>query len=610
MRIKWINITFLLVAIVFASCENYLDLAPELDLTEAEVFENYQSVQGYLDVCYSSLDDHSEWEAQKFDRNHVAAMSDEASSTYQWAKVVSVINTGNWLDQGNQAEVGWTNDAVGTLQGRVIANSFYAIRIANKVLENVPEMNLSVQEKNELLGQAYFFRSWFYFEIIRRWGGMFIMDQAYNSDDILDLPRLTYSESTEWLIEGLDEAIKLLPDNWEAANKGRADKVAAMAVKEMAALYAASPLMQNGLEATVQREDYSLEWSKRAARYAADVLKYIDAKMPERQMKGEGMSPEEQKENYKHIFYHYPNFVSTEALWYNNSNGENRDVDMSIHFQNIRFSKRSGNYGWATTSPSQNLVDMFEMADGTPFDWNNPAHAAAPYENRDPRFYNNILYAGRAHGVDASGKTMYLETWDGGKDLNSDYSRSIPTGYMCIKWWWPEANGYNKPGYAMYYYNGMFIRTTQVWLDLAEAMNEAYGPDLDPDGLGYTALDALKKVRARIGMQEVRSEFTGSKEALRERIRNERAVELMFENHRWFDIRRWMIAEDVLGGTYPIQGISIQKVSGTGPTNWVFNYSVKDVVTEVRVFEKKHYWYPVAYDHVQQYTNFKQNPGW
>ena len=598
-----------LMSITLFSCEEYLDTAPELDISEEDVFDSYDNAEGYLDNCYNALNDYSRWDVQKQQRGHISTISDEAVGTYSWSTIMTVMNGGSWLDQESSAEVGYTSSNVATYKGRVIANAFYCIRIANKLLENVPDMDITDDQKDLLMGQAYFMRSWWYFEIIRRWGGMFIIDQTYDSDDVLDLERLSYSESTEWLIEGLDQAIELLPDEWSDAEKGRADKVAAMAVKSMAALYAASPLMQNGIY-TITDQEYSTEWAEKAAQYAAEVLDYIDATIPERQVTGENMDAEEQMENYQSIFYHYPEYYGAEDLWYKNSTGMSRSTDIIIHWQNIRFSGRTGNYGWAVTCPSQNVVDMFEFADGTEFDWNNEEHVNNMYENRDPRFYNNILYPNCAHGVDGSGDTLYLETYTGGQDLNSTWTRSVPTGYLCKKWWWATANSDNSSAYKSYYYNGVFIRTTQIWLDLAEAMNEAYGPNADPDGLGYTAVEALNKVRNRVGMPDVSDEYTGSADDLRDRIRNERGVELMFENHRWFDIRRWMIADEVFSETYPIKGITADIKSGTSNSDYTFSYSKKDVTTATRVFDTRNYWYPVDYDATTQYENFKQNYGW
>lgn len=598
-----------LISLTLFSCEDYLDIDVELEISEDDVFDTYDNAEGYLDNCYNALNDYSRYNVQNQQRGHISTISDEAMGTYPWSNLVSVFNTGSWLDQTSCAEIGTTSANIGKFNGRVIPNAFYCIRIANKLLENVPDMDITDDEKDLLMGQAYFMRSWYYFEIIRRWGGMFIMDQSYDSDDVLDLERLTYSESSEWLIEGLDLAIELLPDEWDDAEKGRADKVAAMAVKSMAALYAASPLMQNGIY-TITDQDYSMEWSELAAKYAAEVLDYIDATIPDRQVTGEDMDAEEQMENYQSIFYHYPEYVGAEDLWYVNSTGMGRGTDIRIHWQNMRFSGATGNWGWAKTCPSQNLVDMFEFADGTVFDWDNEEHVENIYVNRDPRFYNNILYPNCPWGTDSSNDSLYIETYTGGQDLNDNYYYSIPTGYMCKKWWWESYNKYSSSTASSYYYNGVFIRTTQIWLDLAEAMNEAYGPNSDPDGLGYTAVEALNKVRNRVGMPDVADEYTASKDDLRDRIRNERGVELMLENHRWFDIRRWMIAEEVFSDTYPIKGVTADIVSGTNNSDYVFSYEQKDVTDAVRVFETRNYWYPVDYDATTQYENFKQNYGW
>lgn len=113
-------------------------------------------------------------------------------------------------------------------------------------------------------------------------------------------------------------------------------------------------------------------------------------------------------------------------------------------------------------------------------------------------------------------------------------------------------------------------------------------------------------IRNRVGMPNVKAEFTGSKEAFRERIRNERAVELSFENHRWFDLRRWMIAEEVF--KKPLRGIRATP-KGTRPYK-SFTYQEVVLTPEERVFTNRHYWYPVAQTHVDNLYNFPQNPGW
>lgn len=624
------KILFIIVAIlIFSSCEDYLELSPDFGLDETIVFNDYNSIRGYLDNAYNAMFDYTFWNSQNAQRPHVACLSDEAITTYPFSTLVEVMNGGDWFRRDNAAEVGYGDNQVGNTNGRVISNSFYSLRIVNKVIDKVPDISaLSQNQKDMLLGQAHFLRAWHYFEIIRRWGGMPLFDKAYTPNDDLDFERKSYQESTEWLISDLEKAYEFLPLEWPENETGRANKAAAKALKSMAALYAASPLMANDLNST-QYLAYNTEWAEKAAQYAYETLDFIDKQMPSKKLVGENASNQQERDSmYRHIFYHYPNFVSDEALWYNNRIGMNnaaREVDLAIHFQNIRFSGRGGNYGWAHTDPTQNLVDMFERVnpnDNKAYPIEHPASGYTlenPYENRDPRFYNNILYAGRQHGTDAQNNPLYFEPWqNGGKDYASDWTKSVPTGYLCIKWWWPEANFAANPktaAYNLYYYSCNYIRTSQVFLDYAEAMNEAYGPNSDPKAYGMTAVQAINRLRARVGMPEVLAEFTASKEAFRDRIRNERAVELMYENHRWFDIRRWMIADKLFnpqGELFPIKGM---KVTDNTPeeadvANKSFSYEVVSVEVATRVFDLKHYWYPVAADHSDRLGNFKQNPGW
>ena len=212
----------------------------------------------------------------------------------------NILNTGNWLNQSNLPEVGWLSNSNWNRydRGPVIANALYAIRIANNVISRIEAGEtaaLTEDQEEELLGQAYFFRAWYYFQVIRRWGGMPLLDKAFASNDDLDLVRLTYSESTEWLLTDLDRAIELLPDAWGDIEFGRATKGAALAIKSMATLYAASPLMQNDTN-SIQYLNYSQAWSERAAEYANDALQYINS--------GAGGFRLMSGAEYENIFYH------------------------------------------------------------------------------------------------------------------------------------------------------------------------------------------------------------------------------------------------------------------------------------------------------------------
>ena len=597
---------FCLILLFFLiSCEDYLDKSPDMGITEDEVFDDFISIRGYLDNCIKALPDYLVHDQGNMGEVYSAALSDEAASTYSTSTVKTVVNKGDWLGKSDAAEVGYSGKNKGTVQGLPIYNAYYCIRITNRILEKVPDLaNITDDEKKQLLGQAYFFRAYYHFEIIKRWGGMAYIDKVYQNTDDMDIPRISYQEATDRLIDDLNKAIGLLPDEWPEYETGRPTVLAAMAVREMAELYASSPLMKNGIN-TLENNGYDIERAKKTAEYAIDVLRYIDEKMPSKKLYDAGVNGE----NYQNIFYYNGQNISDEALWYKVTEKTNRNADMyrfmSIHFSN----KNNVNEGGAITSPSQNLVDMYEVInpdDGKAYPVDDPRSGFSwdnPYENRDPRFYKTILYPGASYGVDNQNKPLCLETWQGGKDYSNNYDRSVPTGYMCIKFLWPSANGYEAK-WTNNRYSCSFIRTTQIYLDYAEVMNEAYGPNSDPEGYGMTAVDAINIVRNRVGMPNVLDEFTVNTETFRERIRNERAVELMFENHRWWDIRRWMIAEDVFKDLYPIKGVLVTKKGNK------LTFSPTDVTREVRVFNQRNYWYPIAKDHVEMLVNTPQNPGW
>jgi hypothetical protein len=609
---------FLIAFLFFASgCEKYIDKSDQIPLDEQDIFGRYEGVRGYLDNCYRALLDVFAWDSQSMARTYIAGISDEAGTLYS-NPMNTVINLGDWLNRRTVGEIGFnTTDAVdvGKEQAPLMDNAYFCLRIANKVIAQAAEVpGITSQQLDELLGQAYFMRGWYYFQLIQRVGGLPLYDRAYAADDDLDLPRLTYAESNEFVIANMDEAISRLPHKWDVNNTGRATKAAAMAVKEMAMLYAASPLMQNDLNSTVNK-GYGVAQAERAAEYANDLIKYTQTNTGGTNYR---MLPGAE---YKNIFYHSPKNYSDEQLWYNMDAGlRNQERGLRVHFITQFLSGGTGVDAAPFTGPTQNIVDKFEKVVGAaayPIDDPRAQYDPQnPYANRDPRLANNIVVPGEAWGSTANNSQAYQELYVGGRDLrnaetNNATRNRLATGYLAKKFVWPSANTFNAQ-YTIFRVNTCYIRLAQVYLDYAEAMNEAYGPTADPKGYGLTAAAAINIVRNRAGMPDVLSEFTGSKEALRGRIRNERAVELFFENHRWHDLRRWMIAEEVF--RTPIRGIRAtppaNHASVANKSTLKFNYNVIDLVTEQRIFQTKHYWYPVDQVQVNDQYNFKQNPGW
>ena len=233
------------------------------------------------------------------------------------------------------------------------------------------------------------------------------------------------------------------------------------------------------------------------------------------------------------------------------------------------------------------------MIDGTPFDWNNPEHKSNPYANRDPRLAMSIL----TNNVEFKDRT--IEAWTGGRD-GKGVIHATRTGYYIYKFIDPNLDLLQNRTSVHHW---VIMRYAEILLSYAEAMNEAYGPT---GNVGYrlNAVRALNQVRNRVGVEMPAVPTAISKEELREKIRNERRVELAFEDHRFWDVRRWMIAEQegVMSGA--MYGIKIYWINSSPQE---FRYT--PYLYENRTFTKKMYLHPFSTNEVNK-GYLIQNPGY
>ena len=264
----------------------------------------------------------------------------------------------------------------------------------------------------------------------------------------------------------------------------------------------------------------------------------------------------------------------------------------SFEYANFPIGYEGGNSG---VCPSQNLVEAFDMRDGTPFNWNNEEHRKKMFDSdsRDPRFSKTIL----CNGVKFKDKT--LETYIGGFN-GLPKNGGTPTSYYLRKHvleWISLVPGSTTTGRHVW----PLYRYAEVFLNYAEALGEAKGPDFkgSANGVNYTmsAKEAVDKVRIRAGMPVLPSGL--SKSEFIERVRKERRVELAFEGHRFWDIRRWEIGSE----TRNIWGLEIMK-----NTDGTFKYERK--VVQERLWDDKMYFYPVPNTELFKNKNLVQNTGW
>jgi hypothetical protein len=419
-------------------------------------------------------------------------------------------------------------------------NGWYSIRNANIAISNFDKLVGTDEEKNIILGQAYWFRAYFHHEILRSWGGIPYIDTVFAATDPLSLPRPSYRETAAKVDMDFEKAAQLLPADWDATvvgqatlnnNAGRVTKGAAYAFLGKNLLYEASPLM-NQMETGTYT--YDQELLKKAASAFYEVIKLKDA----------GVYAFETWANYKKNFY-----TLTRELPYGKE----------IVFTHPCYMNKRWNYGehtlivnggWGTyASPTENYVKNFGMANGLPLNAAGSGYDPSdPWTNRDPRFYYNIVKDRDVNMINpkpASVIDKYIQFYVGGRHRDADNSI---TGYGMKKFIDVTCNGSDN-GWGTsrsYYYEVSEMRLADVYLMYAEAVNEVYGPTTAPAHIsgGITAAEAVNIVRRRVEVSpgvplaDVDAQYL-NQDAFREIIIQERAVELAYEGHRWFDLRRW-----------------------------------------------------------------------
>lgn len=436
------------------------------------------------------------------------------------------------------------------------ARSYRGIRECNYALSVLPKIEMSAAHKKMLDGEIKFIRAFRYHDLIRNYGGVVLVgDKVTQLEDNLQDPtlfkRATIKESMDYVLSQLDEAANELPrDNSGTWQLGRATKGAALALKSRLALYAASPLYAAG----------TWEAAVAAAQAVISLNKY-------------GIY----SGGYANMFLvNETNEVIFERLFTKNANHTHLEIANGPN----------GYGGWAGNTPLQNLVDDYQMVSGKPitdptsgYDPNNP------YFGRDPRFTATVLYNGAAY------RERNIETFvPGGKDSRDgiDNWNTSKTGYYLKKFMndaYPLQNPWGNAGFQPWIY----FRYAEILLNFAEAANEAYGPDAVPAGSTLSARAAVNMVRARVGVN-MPGVTLSTKDDMRNAIRNERRVELAFEEQRFYDVRRWKIAE--VTENKPAMGVTVTK-AGTA-----FTYTPK-VALDGRKFETKHYWMPIPRAEIQ-----------
>jgi len=608
------KIIFGLLSIFILGCnDDFVNTKPLDQLGETTVWTDPSLAEAFVSEIYAGFGNGG------FDEQMLASLTDETIFTHPGRNITTITES-----RSNPADPGWIN---GTLSW---GNMYLRIRACNLALSNLEAPKFTNPTLvDRLKGEVKFLRAYYYQQLLRYYGGVPIIDKPFtlNDSDFLS-PRNTWEECVNFIVKNCDEAATLLDGKSMVA--GRASKAAALALKARVLIYAASDLhdmptaksKSSVLAAYAKPELVGYVSGDRKARWE----KARDAAKAVLDLPGFGYA------------LNLTNPVSSadgSANYMNASlarNGGEKEILLGRYFINAKqenggrqglFNGPNGYHNWAGNTPIQLMIDDYEMMDGSKFDWNKTEHATAPYTNRDPRFYASILYEGapwkpRTSDVASKDPANQIQTGqyilangstifglDTRKSSVEDWNGSY-TGYYIRKFVDPnpaiiDQNTWQQVPWPI-------LRYTEMVFNYAESLIEL--------GDNANALLWLNKVRFRAGMPAL----TETGDALKQRFRNEKRIEMYLEEQRFHDTRRWMIAPTTLGRK--ANGINITGVAKAGATipnpyrfdPNAFSYTYKvfeiDPGKENRAWLDKMYYLPIHRDEMNRNNKLVQNPGY
>jgi hypothetical protein len=564
-----------------------------------------------------------------FEEEGLASLTDEAMFTHSGRGI-------NVITEGSLSPAGTGNVNIIPQWDEL----YLAIRQANIAIQELPNSTFEDDGlRDRLLGESHFLRAYYYHQLMRYYGGAPLIDRPYGLNEDYSIARNTYAENVDFVTSDLDKAITLL--DGKEFTPGRASKLSAMGLKSRVLLYAASDL-RDGPTASAKSSvlssypnleliaytsgDRMSRWN--AAKDAAKAL--LDETTGYKLDLNAPVSEEEAVQNYISISMGGGSSVGDAAarseLLFERTHTPLFTVESNWPLGGIHQGINNGPNGyhnWAGNTPIQQLVDDYQMMDGSDFDWNNPEHAAAPYTNRDPRLKATILYDGadwKPRPSDVAGIDPYDQIQSGSyADGSGGIIPGVDTRDSPIENWNGSRSGYYvrkfiDPDPAVVDNQSSaqvvpwpFIRYTEIVLNYVEA-SIATGDEGE-------ALNWLNKIRYRAGMPAL----TVSGSDLLDAYINERRIELAYEEHRYHDARRWMIAEETLG-----RGIKVMKATATlkagatphvpyryDPAVYDYTYNVVDNNdNETRSWDDKMYFMPISRNEINRNNLLVQNPGY
>lgn len=616
--------SLLVLGLVFMGCnDDFLETQPLSQASDVSVWSDVKLAEAAVLDLYQST-----WAGTMTREETTDAFTDQAVFTHP-GRGVDGYTEGKMNPAGNYMQMQWMD----------WISLYPFIRGANVAIEQLTanESGFDQALVDQLLGEAYFMRAYTYTQLMRQYGGVVLTTEPFDLDSEANNPRGTFEETVNLILADIDKATTLLAN--APISKARANKLTAMALKSRVLTHVASDLYEPSKASTVATiASYSnpelIGWTGgsqaqrwQAAKAASKAL--LDETTGYKLDYTAPASQAEAIQNYEDIWLQGDE--NQDFIWgrlveefgfgsrtYPGGDGWSQGPGMVALYHGP-----NGYHEWAGTTPTEALVSKYDFADGTAFDWNNPAHAAAPYDNREARFYSTILYDGgpwkpRTDDVVKFDKFNELQTGyytlADGTIINGVDTRQGP-----IEDWNGSRTGYYFRKFAdprqpaswpndLQKVDAPYLRYTEILLNYVEA-------SINSNDEGE-AVAWLNRLRFRNGLPAVTE--TGA--ALLELYKRERDKELVNEDARLFDMKRWL--EGPASLNKQVQQISIQATQKAGtptidPSDYrkdtsMFDYEYQptNIVFENRAWQDHVYFLPIQQDEIDRDPSLVQNPGY
>lgn len=625
------NLKYILAAVALgstislSSCSDFMDLEPTGEYTEELVFSDASLTQAFVFELYNNI--HPGAQEHSLD-----GLTDDAYFTHNYGQ--RDVNESKAINEGNTQ---WFNNNNNPFKWE---NRYKGVRYANIIINNIDGVPEKVGiSKDRLKGEAYYMRAHMYHELTRGYGGVPIVTKDYtlNDEEEMKQPRNTIRECVEFMLADLTTAEQTLPATVSGAEVGRVTKYVATGLKARIALHFASQLYADRTINTLSVNQFD---GDRMALYRTakeNAIKVIEEGPFELIDCSEGINTE-RAVTFKTIMTDKSNSEQMFVRSYSTAGGAKNHMGL-WHGPN-------GYSNWAGTTPTHDLVQAFEFEDGTIVNGlikPGEFQKGNPYNGRDPRMYATVATDGNEWGRPRSsgaaldptplgrlqagkyevtdGDVMDL-VYEDGKARRSMWG--IDTRKGPIEDWNGSWTGYYEKKLidtsvdAQYYAQEVphvYMRLAEMYLIAAEACMEL--------GELEEAAKWLDILRGRVGLKPTKEALTARGQSfnqtdMRDFIRRDRRAELAYEQHRYYDVRRWMIAGET--GNKPITGITVEGILKPGQTQYKpyihneekydYYYYVLDLNSrEVRAWDNKMYFAPIELNEIRRNPNLVQNPG-